>query len=180
MTEKEQFLGAVEREFPTTMKVLKAFPPAKADMKPQAKCRSAKDLAWAFVVEEKAGEQALDGAIDFGKLPAPPATKRRGGLGGGRRRKNGNRTKKKEKIGGLVRAPFLSGPGPPSFPTSPPSVAGASCWRATAATTARSCTPCARPGSTAAPRAPAGARGATKSRFSPCRDRKSTRLNSSH
>src|SRR2546425_1291756 len=61
MTEKEQFLGAVEREFPTTMKVLKAFPPAKADMKPQAKCRSAKDLAWAFVVEEKAGEQALDG-----------------------------------------------------------------------------------------------------------------------
>src|SRR5213593_2372151 len=74
MTEKEQFLGAVEREFPTTMKVLKAFPPAKADMKPQAKCRSAKDLAWAFVVEEKAGEQALDGAIDFGKLPAPPAT----------------------------------------------------------------------------------------------------------
>ena len=74
MTEKEQFLGAVEREFPTTMKVLKAFPPAKADMKPQAKCRSAKDLAWAFVVEEKAGEQALDGAFDFGKLPAPPAT----------------------------------------------------------------------------------------------------------
>src|SRR3989441_6300503 len=74
MTEKEQFLGAVEREFPTTMKVLKAFPPAKADMNPQAKWRSAKDLAWAFVVEEKAGEQALDGAIDFGKLPAPPAT----------------------------------------------------------------------------------------------------------
>src|SRR2546425_12236356 len=74
MTEKEEFVGAVEGKFPTTMKVLKAFPPAKADMKPQAKCRSAKDLAWAFVVEEKAGEQALDGAIDFGKLPAPPAT----------------------------------------------------------------------------------------------------------
>src|SRR2546425_2968635 len=27
-----------------------------------------RSLAWAFVVEEKAGEQALDGAIDFGKL----------------------------------------------------------------------------------------------------------------
>src|SRR5713101_9596224 len=73
MTEKEQFLGVLEREFPTTLKVLKAFPPTKSDLKPQAKCRSAKDLAWTFVVEEKASEQALDGAIDFGKMPPSPA-----------------------------------------------------------------------------------------------------------
>ncbi len=64
----------LEREFPTTLKVLKAFPPGQADLKPQAKCRSARDLAWTFVFEEKAGEQALDGAIDFGRLPAAPAT----------------------------------------------------------------------------------------------------------
>jgi len=74
MTEKEQFLGAAEREFATTMRVLKAFPPGKADLKPQTKCRSAKDLAWTFVTEQNAGEQALDGAIEFGKMPAAPAT----------------------------------------------------------------------------------------------------------
>ena len=74
MTEKEQFLGALEREFPTTMKVLKAYPATKGDLKPAAKCRSAKDLAWAFVTETNAGQQALDGAIEFGKMPAPPAT----------------------------------------------------------------------------------------------------------
>jgi uncharacterized damage-inducible protein DinB len=74
MTEKEQLLGAWEREFPTTLKVLKAFPTAKSDLKPQAKCRSAKDLAWTFVVEQTAGQQALDGAIDLGKIPPPPGT----------------------------------------------------------------------------------------------------------
>jgi uncharacterized damage-inducible protein DinB len=74
MTEKEQFLGALEREFPTTLKVLKAFPPSKAELKPQARCRSARELAWTFVVEQRASEQALDGAIDFGKMPGAPAS----------------------------------------------------------------------------------------------------------
>ncbi|MGH7546895.1 MAG: DinB family protein [Gemmatimonadales bacterium] len=74
MTEKEQFLGVLEREFPTTIKVLKAFPAAKADIKPHAKSRTAKDLAWTFVTEQKASEQALDGAIEFGKMAPPPGT----------------------------------------------------------------------------------------------------------
>jgi uncharacterized damage-inducible protein DinB len=74
MTEKQQFLDVLEREFPTTLKVLKAFPAGKADLKPQAKCRSAKDLAWTFVVEQTAGQQALDGAVDFAKMPPPPGT----------------------------------------------------------------------------------------------------------
>src|SRR5256885_9318392 len=37
MTEKEQFLGTWEREVPTTLKVLKAYPAAKADLKPHSK-----------------------------------------------------------------------------------------------------------------------------------------------
>jgi uncharacterized damage-inducible protein DinB len=74
MTEKEQFLSTLEREFATTMKVLKAFPATKADLKPHAKCKSAKDLAWMFVFEQKGGEQALDGAMDFGKVPKPPSS----------------------------------------------------------------------------------------------------------
>ncbi len=74
MTEKEQFLGVLEREFPTTIKVLKAFPATKADIKPHAKSKTAKDLAWMFVTEEKASEQALDGAIEFGKMPQAPGS----------------------------------------------------------------------------------------------------------
>ncbi len=74
MTEKEQFLSVLEREFPTTMKVLKAFPSTKGDIKPHAKSKSARELAWNFVTEEKAGAQALDGAIDFNKIPPAPAS----------------------------------------------------------------------------------------------------------
>src|SRR5881409_2513833 len=74
MTEKEQFLGALEREIPTTIKVLKAYPAARGDLKPHAKCKAAKDLAWIFVTEQKASEQALDGGIEFGKMPPAPAT----------------------------------------------------------------------------------------------------------
>ena len=74
MTEKEQFLGALEREIPTTLRVLKAYPAAKADLKPHAKCKSAKELAWMFVTEQKASEQALDGGIEFGNMPKGPDT----------------------------------------------------------------------------------------------------------
>ena len=34
MTEKDQFLSTMAREFPTTLKVLKAFPTGKAELKP--------------------------------------------------------------------------------------------------------------------------------------------------
>jgi uncharacterized damage-inducible protein DinB len=74
VTEKEQFLGVLEKELPTTIRVLRAYPAGKADLKPHAKCKSAKDLAWMFVTEQKASEQALDGAIEFGKMPKAPAT----------------------------------------------------------------------------------------------------------
>ena len=42
MTEKDQFLNSMAREFPTTLKVLKAYPTAKGDMKPHAKAKSAR------------------------------------------------------------------------------------------------------------------------------------------
>src|SRR2546427_7968790 len=74
MSEKEQFLSQLEKELSTTMRVLKAYPAAKSDLKPHAKCKSAKELAWMFVTEQKASEQALDGGIEFGKMPKPPAT----------------------------------------------------------------------------------------------------------
>ena len=74
MTEKEQFLSRLEKELPTTMRVLKAYPAAKADLKPHGKCKSARELAWLFVTEQKASEQALDGGIEFGKMAKAPET----------------------------------------------------------------------------------------------------------
>src|SRR5690349_4842996 len=74
MTEKEQFLIQLEKELPTTMRVLKAYPAARADLKPHAKCKSARELAWMFVTEQKASEQALDGGIEFGKMAKAPDT----------------------------------------------------------------------------------------------------------
>src|SRR5204862_1140084 len=74
MSEKQQFLTQLEKELSTTMRVLRAYPAAKSDLKPHAKCKAAKDLAWMFVTEQKASEQALDGGIEFGKMPKAPAT----------------------------------------------------------------------------------------------------------
>ena len=74
MTEKEQFLATVEREFPTTLKVLKAYPSAKAELKPHAKSKSARELAWNFVFEENACDMALDGALELSKMPKVPST----------------------------------------------------------------------------------------------------------
>jgi hypothetical protein len=76
MSEKEQFVGVGEREFPTTLKVLRAFPAAKADLRPHERSKTAKELAWNFVVEEKIIDQCLRGAIDFQSVPAPSLTSR--------------------------------------------------------------------------------------------------------
>ena len=75
MTEKEMYLATCEREFATTMKVLKAFPPAKDDFKPHERSKSVKDVAWTFIVEQDVGiGGALKGAIDYSKIPAAPRT----------------------------------------------------------------------------------------------------------
>jgi uncharacterized damage-inducible protein DinB len=75
MTEKEQFIQSWEREFQTTLKVLKAFPATKADMKPHAKSPSAKELAWRIVSEEPIlVNGSLTGKFEFENMPKPPAT----------------------------------------------------------------------------------------------------------
>jgi uncharacterized damage-inducible protein DinB len=72
VTEKDMFLQAFERECETTLKLLKAYPAAKADLKPAEKSRSAKDLAWTFVLEQSIAAGALQGKVDFTQ-PMPKA-----------------------------------------------------------------------------------------------------------
>ncbi len=74
MTQKDLLLEAWNREYLTTLKVLKAYPQNKPDFKPHERSRSARELAWTFVMEEKAIAGALNGQIDFGNFPSPPAT----------------------------------------------------------------------------------------------------------
>ena len=74
VTEKDMFLQNFERECQTTSKLLKAFPANKGDFKPTEKLRSAKDLAWAFVGEQRLADKALKGKIEMGGSPPAPAT----------------------------------------------------------------------------------------------------------
>ncbi|HYT82942.1 MAG TPA: hypothetical protein VEK86_05800, partial [Gemmatimonadales bacterium] len=65
MSEKEQFLTTWEREAGTTLRVLKAYPGTKVDLKPHEKARSAKELAWTFVFEGVGGVQGVEGELKF-------------------------------------------------------------------------------------------------------------------
>lgn len=75
MSEKQEFLKVWEREFTTTLKVLKAFPGAQADLKPHERCRSAKELAWTFVLELRGIDNALKGNMDPSIFRVPPPAK---------------------------------------------------------------------------------------------------------
>lgn len=76
MSEKQKFQEAWDRESAVTLKVLKAYPQEKVDLKPHPTCRSAKDLAWTFVFEGVGGSQAVQGEMKFPppNMPAMPAT----------------------------------------------------------------------------------------------------------
>jgi uncharacterized damage-inducible protein DinB len=72
MTEKEMFLNNWQREFGTTLKILKQMPADKASFKPAAeKTRSAKDLATVFIQELGVVDGVVKGKIEFtGQLPS--------------------------------------------------------------------------------------------------------------
>jgi uncharacterized damage-inducible protein DinB len=75
MTEKEMFLSTWEREYATTIKVVRSFPAEKQDFKPTAeKTKSAKDLAFVFVGELSIVDGVTKGQIDFMNFPKAPAT----------------------------------------------------------------------------------------------------------
>ncbi len=74
MSEKETFLHVWEREFQKTIRVLRAFPSDRLDFKPHARSRTARDLAWTFVNEERVVRQAVSDGSSFVPFPPPPGT----------------------------------------------------------------------------------------------------------
>src|SRR2546430_16217075 len=83
MSEKQAFLQAWDREAATTLKVLRAFPSEKTDLKPHPSCRSAKDLAWTFVFEGVAGAPGVPGGVKIPPPHKPPLPAKWQGVGGG-------------------------------------------------------------------------------------------------
>ncbi len=75
MTEREQFIQKWEREFQTTLKVLKSYPDDKRDLRPHAKSPSAIELAWKIVEEEPIlVNGSLTGKFEFEKMSGPPSS----------------------------------------------------------------------------------------------------------
>ena len=72
MSEKEMYLATFEREHQITLKVLRAYPADKADLKPAASSQSAREVAWTLVQCENFVEPILRGdAMPSWMAPAP-------------------------------------------------------------------------------------------------------------
>jgi uncharacterized damage-inducible protein DinB len=75
---KDMFMGIWEQEYQTTMKLLKAYPEGKSDLRPHAKLRTARELAWGFLGGEAwMIEGCVTGSFDMGNAAeptGPPAT----------------------------------------------------------------------------------------------------------
>jgi uncharacterized damage-inducible protein DinB len=74
---KQQFLDTYEREHATTMRVLRAYPADKAELRPHPKCKTARELAWVFALERGLGRMVLNDELatrpPSGGAPPPPA-----------------------------------------------------------------------------------------------------------
>jgi len=74
---KEQFLNAYDREHAITMRLLRAYPTDKLDLRPHAMSKTARELAWVFAIECGLGTRLWNDefakGVPSGKPPeAPP------------------------------------------------------------------------------------------------------------
>ena len=72
MSEKKKFEAAWDAASAITMKVLRAYPADKMDLKPHPTARSAKEVAYTFIFEGIAGSQAIQGEMKFPPPNMPP------------------------------------------------------------------------------------------------------------
>jgi uncharacterized damage-inducible protein DinB len=76
MNSKERFLDTYDREHQRTMRVLRAYPADQLDLRPTPTAKTARELAWVFVMERSLGTAVWNDAFaksaPSGKPPAPP------------------------------------------------------------------------------------------------------------
>lgn len=75
-TAKQQFLETYDREHATTLRVLRAYPPDKSELRPNPKLKTARELAWTFVLERGLGTKVWNDefakGVPSGAPPKPP------------------------------------------------------------------------------------------------------------
>jgi uncharacterized damage-inducible protein DinB len=70
--EKALFMKFWEREAPATRKVISRIPQATSDYKPESKSKTAREIAWQIVMEEKVLAEGLaKGTIEWQDLTTP-------------------------------------------------------------------------------------------------------------
>src|SRR5438128_365806 len=69
---KQQYLEASEREHATTMRVLRAFPRDKAELKLHPKLKNARELAFVFVLECGLAMRVYNDELAKGVSGSPP------------------------------------------------------------------------------------------------------------
>ncbi len=76
MDEKSLFLKFWEKEAPATRKVIARIPEDQADYKPEPKSRTAREIAWLMVLEEKLlADGLVQGKIEWVEMPTPATVK---------------------------------------------------------------------------------------------------------
>jgi uncharacterized damage-inducible protein DinB len=70
---KQQFIDAFQREHATTMKLLSAFPPEQSEIRPHPRSKTARELAFTFVLEQLLMSKALQNQLTLGAgVPEAP------------------------------------------------------------------------------------------------------------
>ena len=73
---KQQFLEDYDNEHATTMRVLRAYPPDKSELRPSPKSKTARELAWMFALERGLGTKGWHDefakGVPSGTPPPPP------------------------------------------------------------------------------------------------------------
>jgi len=67
---RQQFLDGFEREHATTLKVLRAYPADRLDLRPHKMCKTARELAWMFVMEQGLALKAITTGLDWSQPPS--------------------------------------------------------------------------------------------------------------
>ena len=74
MTERDMYLAAFEQEYQTTLKLLKAYPRDKGELRPAPTSQTAREVAWTLVLTQGVIEPVLQGKLEPTGLPPAPAT----------------------------------------------------------------------------------------------------------
>jgi len=71
-TEREMYLATFEREYQTTLRVLKAFPPAHAKLKFSDRSHTPTEVAWTLAISQMVVEPILTAPKLEDQMPSPP------------------------------------------------------------------------------------------------------------